>query len=194
LATVARILAVLAIVSQEACHRAGGCSAGDADPLSADAAERRIEAILPKDWSVGHRVNVAVPYGVIPGPGGSEASSIFLTLVGPEQVEISGYYCEHGSYCAQPIQAREAVEVWIMSAAFADAAGPVAWTTRGASLIASCHGRAIYGLASRYAGEAIDFDAGFTGSSTETSRMPQASGDLPVSWSTWRQALETAVR
>ncbi|TXN79672.1 hypothetical protein [Methylobacterium sp. WL8] len=192
--SLARILAGLGLLLQAACDRPGGCPAGQGVALSADAAERRIAAVLPKGWTVAARAKGAVPYGVVPGPGGPDAAAVLLTLVGPERVAISGYHCVRGAFCAEPIAAREAVEVWIVSAAFAESAGPPAMTTRGASLIASCRGRAIYGLASRYAGEAIDFDGGFTGSSTETSRMPPASGDLPVSWQTWRQDVGAVVR
>lgn len=192
-APVVRVLPALCLLLG-GCDGVGGCPDGPAAAVSATVLERRIAAAMPEGWSLARRAQGAVPYGFVPGPGGRGSASVALTLVGPEGVAISGYYCAQGAFCEQPIAAREAVEVWIMPAAFADAAGPPAWTTRGASLIARCHGRAIYGLVSRYAGEALDFDGRFTGASTETSRMPQRGGDLPTSWRDWERDLGKTVR
>jgi hypothetical protein len=194
----AQLLALLGLGLPTACDRAGGiaedCPAESVDPLAVAALERRIAAAAPPGWSVVRRVDGAVPYGVVPGSAGLEPGSIGLTLAGPERVAVSGYYCAHGTFCASPVDAREALEIWIMPRAFAETAGPVAWTTRGASLIARCHGQAIYGLVSRYAGDVLDFDGGFTQSSTETSQMPPQSGDLATSWQTWRQDLKALIR
>ncbi|MGU3665522.1 hypothetical protein ACLBX9_15185 [Methylobacterium sp. A49B] len=162
--------------------------------MSAAALEQRIVAAAPLGWSVVRRADGAVPYGVVPGSSGLERGSISLTLAGPERIAISGYYCAYGTFCASPIDAREALEIWIMPLAFAETAGPVPWTTRGASLIARCRGRAIYGLVSRYAGDDLDFDGGFTQASTETSEMPLRAGDLATSWQTWRQDLAVLIR
>lgn len=135
-----------------------------------------------------------MPYGYVPGPGWRARAATRLTVVGPEPVAISGYYCAKGSFCPSPINAHESLEVWIVPGTFADSAGPPAGTARGASLIARCRDQAIYGLVSRYAGAGLDFDGGFTQASTEASRMPPGKGDLTTSWQTWRQDLANILR
>lgn len=170
-----------------------GCDLAHAPALSRAQIESRLQSVLPSGWHCVERVDGVVPYGVVVAPA-QRLAFRKLTLVGPERVLVSGYYCKDGSFCPQPIAAREALELWLAPESIAQTGGDTAMTTRGASVVAKGHGWSLFALTSRYNGKALDFDGGFTDSSSETSRLPRGRGDLPVSWKSWRSDLTGAMQ
>lgn len=170
-----------------------GCDGTHAPSLARAQIEARLQSVVPSGWSIVERIDGAPPYGIGVAPAQRQAFRK-LTLVGPERIMVSGYYCKGGSFCPQPIASREALELWLAPEATARTAGDAAMTTRGASVVASGHGWTLFALTSRYNGKVLDFNGGFTDSSSETSRLPKASSDLPLSWKSWRSDLAGAMQ
>jgi hypothetical protein len=176
---------LLIIIASAGVH--SGCTGPSKPAQSIAQIERRILEAAPTGWTLVSRSSNATPYGH--ADAGKRGK--LMVLRGPTKILLRGYYCGRGAFCSAPIIADEALKIWIMPPDYADhGVGLAPPQGRVAEPVLSNH--QVYALVSRYGGPTLDFDGGFTDASTETSPLPAAPhGELPLSWSTWREDITT---
>ena len=180
----ASVVACAVILPLSVCH---------ADPdIDAREAKRRIVAAFPPGWNLIRSFPASVPFSDQPDRPRKNPTGERLVLDGPATIRVAGYYCDN-AYCAR--DAKEALELWIMPRSYNDDHdAPNLLGFRAAESIMRSQRVQVFALVSRDYGNPSAFDAAFNGSSSETKApSPTGSGDLGLTWASWRRDLIVAL-
>lgn len=163
------------------------------DLALADGAQR-IQQGMPEGWRIVERQDGQIPWGHhwcddYRGPRG-----IKLIAVGPRIVNAQMRDRATGQWTSQPL-AREAVEIWVMPAAYRDSATAALCLHRPIQpeSISRTYEVAVWARPAHRMNSTVEFDAALAQSSA--SGWPESPWNdwSKLSWTTWRQDLAKAL-